>query len=84
MAFAVDKATRRLCSDRYVAVDDVAQAVLGFTEVKLGLIPAVISPFVMEKIGAAHGARWFLTGERFTASQAKQMGAPLARLFVFV
>lgn len=46
----------------------------GFTEVKLGLIPAVISPFVISKIGSANARRYFLTGERFSAAQALQMG----------
>jgi methylglutaconyl-CoA hydratase len=36
--------------------------VFGFTEVKLGLIPAVISPFVMMKIGKGNCSRYFLTG----------------------
>ncbi len=48
-------------------------AKFGFTEVKLGLIPAVISPFVMEKIGKVNCSRYFLTGERFTAEEAKQI-----------
>ena len=39
----------------------VNKAVFGFTEVKLGLIPAVISPFVMNKIGS-HSSQFFLTG----------------------
>jgi methylglutaconyl-CoA hydratase len=52
----------------------VSSAKFGFTEVKLGLIPAVISPFVMEKIGANNASRYFLTGERFSANDAKQIG----------
>jgi enoyl-CoA hydratase/carnithine racemase len=40
----------------------VNKAVFGFTEVKLGLIPAVISPFVMMKIGKGNCSRYFLTG----------------------
>ena len=45
----------------------------GFTEVRLGLIPAIISVFVLRKMGAADASRYFLTGDRFTAEQARQM-----------
>src|SRR5206468_6337266 len=45
----------------------------GFSEVKLGIIPAVISPFVLPKIGA-HARRYFLTGERFDAETALRIG----------
>lgn len=45
-----------------------------FSEVKLGLIPAVISPFVLNKIGEASARRYFLTAEPFTAAEAKAMG----------
>lgn len=41
---------------------------------KLGLIPAVISPFVIEKIGSGHASRFFLTGERFSAEEAQKIG----------
>ncbi|HEX5469707.1 MAG TPA: enoyl-CoA hydratase-related protein [Gaiellaceae bacterium] len=58
------------CSD--VVVAD-AGAVFGFTEVRLGIIPAVISPFVLAKIGA-HARRYFLTGERFGAEAALRIG----------
>jgi methylglutaconyl-CoA hydratase len=51
----------------------VSTAVFGFSEVRLGLIPAVISPFVMDKIGAA-SSRFFLTGERFSAAVAHKVG----------
>ncbi len=46
----------------------------GFTEVQLGILPAVISPFVLDRIGAANGRAWFPTGERFDADQALRMG----------
>ncbi len=46
----------------------------GLTEVRLGLIPAVISPFVMSKIGETHARAYFSTGLRFNANDAKQMG----------
>jgi methylglutaconyl-CoA hydratase len=59
------------------AVCDIAiaaeDAIFGFTEVKLGIIPAVISPFVLAKIGASHARALFLTGERFSAQRAKEI-----------
>jgi methylglutaconyl-CoA hydratase len=58
------------CSDIAIATPD---ATFGFTEVKLGIIPAVISPFVLPKIGA-HARRYFLTGERFDAATALRIG----------
>ncbi len=50
------------------------ETIFGFTEVKLGIIPAVISPFVLAKIGASHARALFLTGERFDAAQARRIG----------
>jgi methylglutaconyl-CoA hydratase len=58
------------CADVAVAWPD---AVFGFTEVRLGIIPAVISPFVIPRIGAA-ARRYFLTGERFDAAEALRIG----------
>lgn len=58
------------CADIAVAWPD---AVFGFTEVRLGIIPAVISPFVLPKIGQA-ARRYFLTGERFGADVALRIG----------
>ena len=58
------------CADIAVAASD---ATFGFTEVKLGIVPAVISPFVLPKIGAA-ARRYFLTGERFGAEDALRIG----------
>ena len=49
-------------------------AVFGFSEVKLGIIPAVISPFVLPKIGEGAARRYFLTGERFDARTALRIG----------
>lgn len=49
-------------------------ALFALSEVKLGLAPSVISPFVLEKMGVAQARRYFLTGERFDAPMAKQMG----------
>jgi enoyl-CoA hydratase/carnithine racemase len=58
------------CTDIALAAPD---AVFGFSEVKLGIIPAVISPFVLPKIGT-HARRYFLTGERFDAETALRIG----------
>jgi methylglutaconyl-CoA hydratase len=58
------------CADVAIAAPD---AVFGFSEVKLGIVPAVISPFVLPKIGA-HARRYFLTGERFDAETALRIG----------
>jgi enoyl-CoA hydratase/carnithine racemase len=49
-------------------------AVFGFSEVRLGIIPAVISPFVFGKIGPGAARRYFLTGERFGADVALRIG----------
>jgi methylglutaconyl-CoA hydratase len=61
-----------------VAVADVAvasaEAQFGFTEVRLGLVPAVISPFVLRKIGPSAARELFLTGERFSAGKALAVG----------
>jgi methylglutaconyl-CoA hydratase len=58
------------CADIAVASTDT---IFGFSEVKLGIIPAVISPFVLAKIGV-HARRYFLTGERFDAGTALRIG----------
>ncbi len=58
------------CADIVVAWPD---AVFGFTEVRLGIIPAVISPFVLARIGSA-ARRYFTTGERFGAEVALRIG----------
>src|SRR5215831_6783408 len=50
------------------------QAVFGFTEVKLGIVPAVISPFALAKIGRSAARELFLTGARFPAARAKEIG----------
>jgi methylglutaconyl-CoA hydratase len=61
-----------------VAVADVVVAEegarFGFTEARLGLAPAVISPFVVRKIGASAARELFLTAERFTAARAASIG----------
>lgn len=57
--------------DVAIACDDT---IFGFTEVKLGIIPAVISPFVIAKIGISHARALFPTGERFDARRALAIG----------
>ena len=59
------------CCDAVVAADD---AVFAFSEVKLGIIPAVISPFALARIGAGAARRYFVTGERFDAATALRIG----------
>lgn len=59
------------CADIAVAAED---AVFGFSEVRLGIIPAVISPFVLDRIGPGAARRYFLTGERFGADVALRVG----------
>jgi len=60
------------------AAADVAicteDCLFGLTEVKLGIVPAVISPFVMQKIGAGRARTLFLTGERFDGREAMRIG----------
>ena len=55
-----------------VVADD--RAVFGFTEVKLGILPAMISPFVLPKIGVSAARELFLTGARFDAARAQAIG----------
>ena len=50
------------------------RAVFGFTEVQLGILPAVISPFALAKIGRAAARELFLTGARFSAGRAREIG----------
>jgi methylglutaconyl-CoA hydratase len=59
------------CCDMVVAAED---ARFGFTEAKLGILPAVISPFVVGKIGAGHARALFATAERFGADRALRIG----------
>jgi methylglutaconyl-CoA hydratase len=59
------------CADVVIAAPDTT---FGFTEVRLGIAPAVISPFVMAKIGASATRRFFVTGERFDAQTALRIG----------
>jgi methylglutaconyl-CoA hydratase len=60
------------------AVCDVAiaveEATFGFTEVLLGIVPAVISPYAVRKVGRSFARAVFVTGERFDARRAQQAG----------
>jgi methylglutaconyl-CoA hydratase len=51
-----------------------SDAIFGFTETKLGILPAMISPYVLQKIGASAARELFLTGSRFNAERAKAIG----------
>lgn len=61
-----------------IAVCDYAlthdKAKFGFTETRLGLIPSVISSFSIRKIGESAARAWFISGEKFNANTAQQMG----------
>jgi methylglutaconyl-CoA hydratase len=61
-----------------VACADIALAhertVFAFSEVKLGIVPAVISPYALRKIGESAARRYFVTGERFDAATALRIG----------
>lgn len=59
------------CCDMAMAV---SQATFAFSEVRLGLIPATISPYVIRAIGRRAARRYFLTGERFDAAVALRLG----------
>lgn len=59
------------CCDIAVGAED---AVFAFSEVRLGLIPAAISPYVVAAIGARAARRYFLTAERFPAAEAYRLG----------
>jgi methylglutaconyl-CoA hydratase len=49
-------------------------AIFGFTEVKLGILPAVISPYALAKIGRSAARELFITGARFSAARAREIG----------
>jgi methylglutaconyl-CoA hydratase len=61
-----------------VAACDIGVAIesvqFGFTEVKLGIIPAIISPFVMSRVSPGRAKEFFITGERFLAPVAMNIG----------
>jgi methylglutaconyl-CoA hydratase len=61
------------------------EALFGLSEVKIGLVPAAISPYVIRKIGESKAREYFLTGKRIPAREAKEIGlvndvVPLDRL----
>ncbi len=58
-------------ADIVITVDDVQ---FSFSEVRIGVIPAVISVVCLPKLGTHHGMKLFLTGERFSGTQAVDMG----------
>ncbi len=58
-------------ADIAIATED---AKIGFTEVRLGILPAVISPYVVEKIGTARARALFLLGRRFDGREARRLG----------
>ena len=57
--------------DIVVAAED---AIFGFSEVKLGIVPAVISPYALAKIGRSAARELFLTGARFSSARAREIG----------
>jgi methylglutaconyl-CoA hydratase len=59
------------CADIAVAAEETEFA---FSEVKLGIVPSVISPFALAKIGPSAARRYFVTGERFDADTAFRIG----------
>lgn len=59
------------CCDAVVAISG---AKFGLTEAKLGLVPAVISPYVIDAIGTRKARRYFQSAEIFSANRAKDMG----------
>jgi len=62
----------------FVAVTDIAiaaeSAVFSFSEVKIGVVPACISPYVVKRVGEGRAREFFLTGERLTAQRALGSG----------
>lgn len=59
------------CCDVVVAVE---RAIFALSEVRLGILPAVISPFVVRRMGSGATRELFLTGERFAAGHAQRVG----------
>ncbi len=62
----------------FVAVTDIAvaaqSAVFSFSEVKIGVVPACISPYVIKRVGEGKAREFFLTGERLTSDRALEAG----------
>ena len=61
-----------VCACDYVVASD--QALFAFSEVRLGLVPATISPYAVEKIGAGNARAFFMTGKSFDAGTALRLG----------
>lgn len=59
------------CADVVVAT---SRAVFGCPEVRVGIVPAVVGPYVIAKIGMGHTRRLLLSGEHFGATEAQQIG----------
>lgn len=59
------------CCDIVIAADDAHYC---FSEVKLGLVPAMITPYIIRKIGFSHARALYLTAETFSSNHAKQIG----------
>ena len=59
------------CCDAVVASEETAFA---FSETRLGIVPAVISPYALRRISFTHARRYFLSGERFSAAEARRIG----------
>jgi methylglutaconyl-CoA hydratase len=61
-----------------VAVVDIAvaatEASFAFTEVRMGILPAVVSPYVIRRVGAGHATALFVSGVRFDAARAREIG----------
>jgi methylglutaconyl-CoA hydratase len=61
-----------------VAASDISIAVesaeFGFPESRIGLLPGIIGPFLLSRIGMANAREYFLTGARFSATRAKEIG----------
>ena len=70
---AGDAAVRGLVACCDIAIG-VPEAKFGLTEAKLGLLPAVISPYVIRAIGPRQARRYFATGEIFDAAEAHRIG----------
>ena len=77
-SFQLPRISMRVSKSGLTAAADIAIAtettLFGLTEVKLGIVPAVISPFVMQKIGEGRARTLFLTGERFDGREAARVG----------
>lgn len=62
----------------FLAACDIAvastEARFGLSEVKIGVVPAAISPYVLRRIGESRARQYFLTGERFDARRAEEIG----------